>query len=536
MNTTNIILIIILIIVICILYNDYKYSQDNFNTQIKPNYIRISPIIEKLDNLPNYLLTFKLDETISYIPDDCLPLMFEYDIINNTLLLKGSGQIIFQDTSLDLINNDTPCKLNLILSNKETHDIYNTDIEFNLSECRSNPSVTINNSLNNPITLKDKYNNVSGSITIGTLIFNFNEILLGSITGSISGSIPGSTTGSTPSNTICSIKICEPLIEDTTGLAPIIQPNLNAIDTLIQENKKFALYTYITKDGVPSSLFTDKTKYKVYLSGVLSSDNRYGSCNITNGIFKFTDNLTQGSIFNANSSFRDIPILDIPYKYLDFYNVILKDNKKTCQTKFYNLSLNHNNYSLSYCLQECDPDNNSGLCAQEKLLNGRTLSEFMELNNNSDVPDKYGLKNFMKFKFESDGSVTPYFLSYSNNIEKIYFITNKYNTIDNPFGYKSPIYIPTYPTDSTNSDKGPYFEIPDIIVQNSVKFLRTKKIPISGLNIPYTNVQINKYRESVSWEPEDTIAFENSAYTDYALKFFIEEIDPTIITKLPLNE
>jgi hypothetical protein len=526
MNTINIILIIISIIILCILYNDYKYSQNNFNTHIKPNYIRILPIIEKLDNISNYQLSFNLFETISYIPDDCVPLMLVHDITNNSILLKGSGQIIFQDTSLDLITKNTPCKLNLIFSKNEKSDVVNSDISFNLSECRNNPSVTISNSSNNPIILKDIYDSISGNISLGDLVFNINSIILGS-----SISIPSS------SNTICSIKICEP-VEDTTRLAPIISAPLNAIDELLIENKKFALYTYITKEGIPSSSFTDTTPYKVYLTGMLSSDNNYGSCNSTNGIFKFTDNLTKGSIFNVSSTMREIPMLDLPYKYLDFYNVVLNDNKKICQSRFYNLKLNHNNYSLSYCLQNCDINNNFGLCAQEKLINGRTASNYMEPDNISIRPDNYELKNFMKFKFESDGSVTPYFLSFTKNIEKIYFITNKYNTIDNPIAYKSPIYIPIYPTDSRDSSQGPYIEMPNIITQNSIKFTKTEKIPIAGLNIPYTNEQIDRYNQSVSWLSEDTIAFSNDAYKDYALNFFIEEIDPTKIdiTTLPLNE
>jgi hypothetical protein len=52
----------------------------------------------------------------------------------------------------------------------------------------------------------------------------------------------------------------------------------------------------------------------------------------------------------------------------------------------------------------------SSLCAQEKN-NTDTSSSLME---NNGVVDAYQLKNLMKFKFESDGSVTPYFLSYSN--------------------------------------------------------------------------------------------------------------------------
>jgi hypothetical protein len=293
----------------------------------------------------------------------------------------------------------------------------------------------------------------------------------------------------------------------------------------------FALYVKLPKKGIPNDIFTDKTEHKLYLSGLISNDNTNTTCNLSNGMFKLTNVMTKGSIFNLTPVTRNIPIPNTPYKYLDFYNVTFNkiSESKMLHSIFYNLRLNYNNYSLTYCLRNCDVNNPSGLCAQELINNNDNSSLFMENNIETDT---FQLKNLMKFKFESDGSVTPYFLSYSNNKEKIYFITNKYSTVDDDDGYKALVQVPIY------GKTGPYYEIPDIIVQNSINFPTVRDDPIDGLNPLYTELETSQYYERASLLPEETKAFLNDAYTKYALNFFVEEIDPTVtdINKLPLNE
>jgi hypothetical protein len=532
MKTLDIILIIITVIVLYNIYNDIYGSNKNIKnnsfTQVKYN----KKIIEKLEPVDYYPINIVISPSFSYVPDDCLPLNFMYDSVENIIRLNGSGQIIATDESINSIVPTSLANLNLTLSKTGESDVKLSvqHINFTVTKCNDTTSIIITNKKNAPfISLSDTYDSVSGNIIIGMISFPIAQIVFET-----------SPTLSNNSNTfvvptVCGIRTCNPpsSTNSSSTLAPIIQAPLNAIDQLIQDKKQFALYTYVTKHGVPSDIFNDPTEYKVYLTSQLASQNNFGLCNSFGGMFKLTDNLTQGSIFNATKKMENIPSLNTIYKYLDFFNTTInKDNSndRIHHSIFYNLSLSYNNYSLSYCLRNCDINNTNGLCSQENLkLSGRNSSEYMETMG---TEDKYGLKNFMKFKFESDNSVTPYFLSYSDNIEKIYFITNRFNTSEDQTQYKSLVQVPSY------NKKIPFIEVPDVIVENNINFYSTKEEPITGLNTVYSDIEMKLYNESASISPEDTNAFMNDAYNKYALKFFIQIIDPTVtdIAKLPLNE
>jgi hypothetical protein len=542
MKTIEIIILIIAMFVLYLFYVELTSQVIIPTTNSKPTYkvkekFTNNKIIENLESTgtsnappdtPDYYpIGFDISDPVSYIPDDCLPLNIMYDPIKMQILLNGSGQITTTDQSLNPIITTSPISLDLILSETGQSDVNLSvpDIQFSLTQCNNNPGIQLTNNITTPINILSKFDSISGKITIGALEFNLKKITLDH-TDTLTTTFyqnPDNLKLQFKLEKICNIKKCNPNPVSDTKLSKPIEAPLNAIDELIKDKKQFALYTHITKHGVPSDTFDDPTSYKVYLSATFSNDEGKP------GNIKFTNKLTQGSIFKASMVKRFIRRINDPFKYLDFYNVLMNNNgDKTLQTNFYNLSLVKNKFSLTYCLQGCDPDNLNGFIAQEDInLAYKNVSKLT-----GDQVDNYGLKNYMKFKFESDGSVTPYFLSYSENQERIYFITNKYNSIIDESAYKSAVQVPIY------TPNGPAFEMPDILVNNSIKFPTVKDIPVAGLNTPYTDDQIKSYNEAAFLSPEDTKAFANDAYKNYALRFQIEEIDPDKIdiTRLPLNE
>lgn len=560
MKPIYILLILIILVILYQVYTTTNETKNKFDPIIKKPIIKKSilkkPIIETFESIEYYPINFTLPETMTYVPDDCLPLNLAYNLNNQTITLNGSGQIVATDTSLNSIDNTTPIILDLVLLKKDRENILITvsNIKFSVSQCNGNPSLTITNINNESTNLIPKvsnesattnelfdnsssstllYDSVKGSITIGFVTIPITPLVfLNSPTlVTIFNENPYNKNNNFVLPKICSSQSCI-LTPSLTNLSPIITVPLNSIDDLVQNKKLFALTANIKSRGIPSEKFNDTNTYKVYLTSALSSDGTFGSCNLANGMFKFTKNLTQGSIFNASSTIKTIPLLKDPYKYIDFYNIISSNTSsdKIGQSIFYNLSLNYNNYSLSYCLRNCDESNPSGLCSQDMIKNSvGQASSNLETNI---IVDKYELKNYMKFKFESDGSVTPYFISLTNDVEKIYFITNKFNSIDDPTAFKVPVQVPVYGTE------GPYFQIPEVIVQNSMNFTTTKKLPVDGLNTMYTDEEISKFNESATIKPEETKAFTNDAYNNYSIKFTVEEIDPNVIniSKLPLNE
>jgi hypothetical protein len=308
MNTIDILLVIIAIYILYILYTDYrleynsnleKFDEDlqveklsgeklsNENTTIES--------INNVDIIGYYPIKFILIlPSLSYIPDECLPLHIYYNSKNNKFSLRGSGQIVATDETLNSITSTSLINIDLILSksDKTTHDISLSNIEFEIRECNGNKSIVITNLSTELTSLSESYDSITGSIIVGLHSFLLSPIIFKS-----------STTISDIQNSICFSKSCKTntLNINNSKLSPIIPRKLNAIDELINDKKLFALYTFINNS-------------KVYLSVSFLSDQ------LTTGIVKFTNKLTKGSIFNASSVVKFIPLIDIPYKYLDFDN------------------------------------------------------------------------------------------------------------------------------------------------------------------------------------------------------------------------
>ena len=529
--------VILFIIVIAIAISS-NFNTNNFNN-VEHDFNRITykkiptkkynRIIEKLDNLSYYGITFnQLSNSLSYIPDDCSPLNFGYDSASNTLTLFGSGMIIANDYTLNSLTISSIIKLNLVLSNPDEQDTYLTssDLEFKISNCIENKSIIINSLKNNPIYLVNTYTSVSGTITIGLLTFPFNSI-------NFEDTSPLEFDQDILPD-ICGIESCQTSIKTPTStsinsLAPIIPGNSTIIDDLIKSNTPFALYTNVINNSVPENLY-DQTPKKLYLSVALSNNGVYEPCSLTSGMINLSSKLTQGCIFNLERKEKKFIRAKEPYKYLDFDNVYYDDFYKTFGiiSIFYNMKLYTNQYSVSYCLQGCDQYNSIGLCAQEKVnFDAGKKSEYVEGN------DINNLKNLMKFKFESDGSVTPYFVSFINDIEKISFITNKYSTSFEPYEYKKLVQVPI-----NQPNIPPYYTIPDLLVEDGINYYSDKKLNINGLDTKYTPEETKRYLEAASWPAEETQAFNNDAYENYAFKFFIEIIDPKVtnIKSLPMND
>lgn len=540
MNTIDITLIIICIFIVYLLINNYINLDDRVQ-HFKPKYIEKPKksikemyksniaTIEKINEYDYYPINLNLTN-LTYVPDECLPLNFQYDKSVNTILLNGSSKIVSNDESLKSITSTSMINLNLILSKVGQADIYISisNIQFSVNQCTSNTNITISSIPNSPVTnLSSTFDSISGNLNIGLLTFPMNKIIF-NVTPTLAtlfAQNPKNNNSKFILQSVCSKSLCDtPSISPSIRFAPIISAPLNPIEKLIESKSMFALYAKITKKGMPSNMYTDPTVHKVYLSVILDTDGSSNKCGSTSGMLKFTNNLTQGSIFNANKEYKRFQKLNNPYKYLDFYNTITNTttNTSVLESDFYNLTLVANKYSLTYCVSNCDQYNKHGFCAQEIRNNLSYDNKF----------DEYSIKNYMKFKFESDGSVTPYFINIFKDIEKIYFITNKYNSIDNDIAYKTVVQVPIY------DNNGEYYEIPDVLVQNSINFPIVRKVPITGLNVTYTDEEISKIKQKNSIEASETKAFLNNAYTDYAISFFIEEIDPSVvdIKKLPLNE
>ena len=124
--------------------------------------------------------------------------------------------------------------------------------------------------------------------------------------------------------------------------------------------------------------------------------------------------------------------------------------------------------------------------------------------------------------------VTPYFIS-KNPIERIYFITNKYNILGESSNYKKLIQVPKYVDESNygNVEK-PYYNTP--VYKNNA--LTYEKTLITGLFDPYTTDEINYFKDTKIMKDIETNAFKNSAYQNYSLQFYIEPITIADIKKL----
>ena len=306
-------------------------------------------------------------------------------------------------------------------------------------------------------------------------------------------------------------------------------PKVNTIiDGLINSNTPFALYALIDNNSVPESSVRN-AQQKMYLTTSMNG-NAYTPCNFQNGMLKYTENLSLGSVYNIKEVSRIIPKPKLPYKYIDFDNILYDNMTKNSfiNSTFYSVTTHNNNHSLSYCQQDCDSNNKDGLCAQE-VTSERGSSQKLGTNpDGSQKIDTYNLKNLMKFKIETDGSITPYFISL-DPIEKIYFLTNKYSTLDKPDDYKNIVQVPIY--DGNNG----YYEMPEYNEPPvpEQKYYTTKKVIIKDLLSQYSQLELDDYETSAVFPITQTLAFNNDAYKIYAQSFYIEILTPEQIKALP---
>jgi hypothetical protein len=315
-------------------------------------------------------------------------------------------------------------------------------------------------------------------------------------------------------------------IDDThvsTSTSNLIPNNETIIDNLLKDNVSFALYTYAKKLISPNNN-SEPILEKVYLTvPVLGND----SCTSNNGMSKFSNYLTKGSVFNLSKKLQYFNYRSTPYNYIDFDKIIYNNQTKErlIESVFYNLHLKYNNYSLSYCQVNCE--NNSGLCAQE-IYSAGSVTKNYDMNN----PDNYQIKNLIKFKLESDNSITPYFISLSNSgEEKIYYITNNYSTYVEPDNYKTLVQVPIY------NNQEIYYRAPNYIQSDEQLpgYYEYINLPIKNLINSYPNSEIENYKYLSSFSVAQTLVDKNDAYKDYAYSFQIEIISDDDYKELPLN-
>ena len=299
-------------------------------------------------------------------------------------------------------------------------------------------------------------------------------------------------------------------------------------------------------------------------------------CTFDDGLLELREEneITINSVFTLSPlAAKNILKDSKPFKYIDFYNTYVdsKTKQTVVQSQFYNLQLYNTYTSITYCAEGCNDVN--AFCAQENTLkhipsshNGYMYEKVIEQqksdinikdlkltvnglehtgsvstmkNNTSKIikhklDDTSNLKNYMKLKIENEQNmiVTPYFIS-KNPIERIYFITNKYNVLNQSSNYKKLIQVPKYIDESNYGEHvKPYYETP-VYKNNSLTY---EKTPITGLFDPYTSDEIKKFKDKKSMKDSETHAFKNSAYQEYSLQFYIEPISQSDLKKLNKND
>jgi hypothetical protein len=310
----------------------------------------------------------------------------------------------------------------------------------------------------------------------------------------------------------------------------IIAKNDTIIDTLVKQKKSFALYYMVTKESITkeNTVNTPSETIKMYLTVPLTIN--YNPCDEENGMLTFNEKLTKGAVFNISEVERIFEKQNVPYKYIDYYKIRYNNinEKWYVYSMFYNLRLRYNKYSISYCQNNCDKNNENGLCAQEQI---RKIDTFKSMYVNKD--DNHGLKNLIKFKIEKDdnlsSTITPYFISMDPE-EKIHFITNNYSKItdigiDND--YKTIVQVPIY------NDHEHYYTQPEY--DTYWKSYQSKNIDIKGLSSIYNQAEIDDYQSAASFSIPQTKVDKNDAYKLYAYNFSIEIIEDDVYEKLPLN-
>lgn len=358
-------------------------------------------------------------------------------------------------------------------------------------------------------------------------------------------------------------------------LSPVSSPVETIIDKIIANNYTFALSVTIPINGVyPADMPNPPaaTDVKLYLT-VANKSKEYNKCTNLSGMLSLEPTLTKGGAFYLSFEQRSIPKQKYPYKYIDFNKVVHDPSTNTdlLQSVFYGLRLARTLNYVTHCAEGCE--DNNGFCAQE-TLEKRVSTEYPGKDYN-DTPrtDLYNIKNLLKFVIEGNSStsttVTPYFVSLDPD-ERINFLTNSYNTMDNMEAYKKIIQVPIY-----EKNQRPYYKQPVYVNINtpssssphqrtfspahkshthspshspSIKHapslhspsnspsatkLSYENIVIKNLDPILANIDTDTYAKQNVMSIQETQVTKNDAYIDYALKFNIEILTQEQVDALP---
>lgn len=338
-------------------------------------------------------------------------------------------------------------------------------------------------------------------------------------------------------------------------LSPILLPIDTIIDKIIANNYTFALSVTIPMKGIyPADMPNPSatTDVKLYLT-VANKNKEYNKCTDLSGMLSLEPTLTKGGAFYLSYEKRSIPKEKYPYNYIDFNSVVHDPDTNTelLQSVFYGLRLARTLNYITHCAEGCE--DNNGFCAQETLEN-RVLTEYPG-KNIDDTPrtDEYNIKNLLKFVIEGNSStsttVTPYFVSLDPD-ERISFLTNMYNTVDDMEAYKKVVQVPIY-----EKNQRPYYKQPVYVDTNATTqemILTAPSLDITSSNSPsatkliYENVVIKNlepiladidtdmYAKQNVRSIQETQVTKNDAYLDYALKFNIEILTQEEADALPM--
>ena len=333
-------------------------------------------------------------------------------------------------------------------------------------------------------------------------------------------------------------------------LSPVSSPVGTIIDKIIANNYSFALSVTIPMKGVyPSDMPNPPatTDVKLYLT-VANKNKEYNKCTNLSGMLSLEPTLTKGGAFYLSYKQRSIPKQKYPYKYVDFDSVVHDPNTNTdlLQSVFYGLRLASTLNYVTHCAEGCE--DNDGFCAQE-TLEKRVSTEYPGKDyNDNPRTDVYNIKNLLKFVIEGNSStsttVTPYFVSLDPD-ERINFLTNMYNTVDDMEAYKKVVQVPIY-----EKNQRPYYKQPMYINTNTPSTqemilnapslntpgatkLSYENVVIKNLEPILADIDTDMYAKQNVRSIQETQVTKNDAYLNYALKFNVEILTQEQIDALP---
>jgi len=355
---------------------------------------------------------------------------------------------------------------------------------------------------------------------------------------------------------------------DSSTLSPVSSPVETILNKIIANNYTFALSVTVPMNGVyPSDMPNPPatTDVKLYLT-VANKNKDYNKCTDLSGMLSLQPTLTKGGAFYLTLEQRSIPKQKYPYKYIDFTKVIHDENTKSdlLQSTFYGLRLARSLNYITHCAEGCE--DNDGFCAQETLE--KRVSTQYPGKDFKDNPrtDTYNIKNLLKFIVEGNSStsttVTPYFISLDPD-ERITFLTNLYNTLDNPEAYKKVVQVPIYKKNerpyykqpvyvNTNTPSGHHRTFtpahkshthspsnsrqinhaPSLHAPSSTK-LSYENIIIKNLEPILADINTDVYANKTEMSVQETQVTKNDAYINYALKFNVEILTQEQYEALP---